>query len=129
MPVGLAAVSRLEEAPMATELRNISEEYQKLGLNGFDATMRSYGEAAKGLQACAAEVTDYSKRAFDDCLRAWEQLLGARSIDQAVQIQSQYVKHAFDAHVAEMAKLGEMVTQMTRHAYAPIEQNAARRQG
>jgi hypothetical protein len=112
---------------MATEPRNISEEYQKFGQNRLDAAMRSYGEAGKGLQAFAAEVTDYSKRTFDDCLRAWEQLLGARSIDQAVEIQSQYVKRAFDAHVAEMTKLGELVTQLTRNAYAPIEQTAAKR--
>lgn len=114
---------------MATELRNTSDEFQKLGQSGFDATMRSYGEAGKGLQAFAAEVTDYSKRAFDDCLRAWEQLLGAKSIDRAVQIQSQYVKHAYDTHVAELTKLGEMVTQLTRNAYAPIEQTATKRVG
>ena len=114
---------------MATELRNTSEEFQKLGQSGFDATMRSYGEAGKAVQALAAEVTDYSKRTFDDCLRAWEQLLGARSIDQAIEIQSQYMKRAFDTHVAELTKLGDMVTQMTRNAYAPIEQSAAKRSG
>jgi hypothetical protein len=110
---------------MATELRDISEEYQQLGKNGFDATMRAYGEAGKGLQAFAAEVTNYSKRAFDDCLRAWERLLGARSIDQAVEIQSQYLKQVFDAHVAEITKLGEMATQMTRKA--SIERPAPRK--
>ena len=51
-------------------------------------------------------MTDYSKKTFDDCLRAWEQLLGAKTIEQAFQIQSQYAKNACDAHMAEMKKLG-----------------------
>jgi hypothetical protein len=48
---------------MATALRNISEEYQKLGKSGYDASMRSYG-GAKGMQTFASEVTDYFKRPF-----------------------------------------------------------------
>ncbi len=42
----------------------------------------------KGFQAIAAEVTDYSKKAFEDSTRAFEQLIGAKSIEQAIEIQS-----------------------------------------
>jgi hypothetical protein len=104
---------------MAAQLKNIGEEYQRFGKNGFDA-MHSYGEASKGFQACAAEITDYSKRAFDDCLHTWEQLIGVTSIEQAVQIQSQYAKRAYENYVAEMTKLGEMFTQTARNACSPV---------
>ena len=39
-----------------------------------------------------SEVTDYSKKAFEDGTRAFEQLLGAKSFEQVVEIQSQYAK-------------------------------------
>ena len=42
------------------------EEFQKVGKDGFDATVRSFGEVNKGFQAIAAEITDYSKKAFED---------------------------------------------------------------
>ena len=42
------------------------EEFQKVGKDGFDAAVRSFGEVNKGFQAIAAEVTDYSKKAFED---------------------------------------------------------------
>lgn len=105
------------------EPRNIGEEYQKLNKDGLDATFRSFGEANKGYQALVAEMTDYSKKAFDEGIRAWEQLLGVKSIDQAIQIQSQYAKNAYDGYVAEMSKLGEMCAQLMRNTYTPVEKS------
>jgi phasin family protein len=97
------------------------EEFQKVGKDGFDAAVRSFGEVNKGFQAIAAEVTDYSKKAFEDSTRAFEQLVGAKSIEQAVEIQSQYAKKAYDAYVAEMSKLGEMYVGLAKDAYKPVE--------
>jgi hypothetical protein len=42
----------------------------------FDVAVRVYGEANKGFQGIAAEITDYSNRAFEDATRAFEQLVG-----------------------------------------------------
>ena len=108
------------------EPKNIGDEYQKLNKDGFNATLRSFGEANKGFQTLAAEMTEYSKKTFDEGIRAWEQLLSARSLDQAIQIQSQYAKNAYDGYVAQMTKLGEMYAQAMRNAYTPAEKAAAR---
>ena len=97
------------------------EEFQKVGKDGFDAAVRSFGEFNKGFQAIAAEVTDYSKKAFEDGTRAFEQLIGAKSIEQAIEIQSQYAKKAYDAYVAEVSKLGEMYVGLAKDAYKPVE--------
>ena len=102
------------------------EEFQKVGKDGFDATVRSFGEVNKGFQAIAAEITDYSKKAFEDSTRAFEQLIGAKSVEQAIEIQSQYAKKAYDTYVAEMSKLGEMYVELARNAYQPVEQVAAK---
>src|SRR5262245_14323593 len=97
------------------------EEFQKVGKNGFDAAVRSFGEVNKGFQAIAAEWTGYSKRAFEDGTRAFEQMIGAKSIDQAIEIQSQYAKKAYDNYVAEVSKLGEMYAGLARNAYEPVK--------
>ena len=103
------------------------EEFQKVGKDGFDAAVRSFGEMNKGLQAIAAEVTDYSKKAFEDSTRAFEQLIGAKSIEQAVEIQSQYAKKAYDTYMAEMSKLGEMYVGLAKDAYKPVEATFAKK--
>lgn len=111
---------------MPTELKNIGEEYQRLSKEGFDAATRSFGEMNRGFQALAAEMTDYSKRTFDDVLRAWEQLLGAKSVDQMTEIQAQYARKAYDSYMSEMSKLGEMYVAIARNTAKPVEQAAAR---
>ena len=113
---------------MPEELRNIGEEYQRLSSKeGFDAATRSFGEMNKGFQALAAEMTDYSKRTFDDVFRAWEQLLSAKSVEQLIEIQSQCAKKAYDTHMSEMSKLGDMYVAIARNASKPVEQATARR--
>jgi hypothetical protein len=106
---------------MPDEFKNIGEEYQRLGKDGFDAIVRSFAEMNKGFQAIGAEMTSYSKKAFDEGMNTWEQLLCVRSIDEAVEIQSQYAKRAYDNHVAEVTKLGEMCSAVARNASAPVQ--------
>ena len=107
---------------MVEELKKVGQEVQKVGKDGFDATARSFGEMSKGFQAIAAQVTDYSKKAFEDGTRALEQLIGAKSVQQAIEIQSQYAKKAYETHIAEISKLGEMYVAIARDAYKPVEQ-------
>ena len=109
-----------------SDVQKFGEEFQRVGKDGFDAAVHSFGEVNKGLQAIAAEVTDYSKKAFEDGTRAFEQLLGTKSFEQAIEIQSQYAKKAYDTWVAEASKLGEMYAAVARDAYKPVEKAVSR---
>jgi len=101
-------------------------DFQKLGSDGFDAVVRSYGEMNRGLQALTARLTDNAKKAFEDATRTFQQLAGAKSLEQAVEIQTQYVKRAYDTFVAEAPKLGELYWAVVQDAYAPFERAAKR---
>ena len=103
------------------------EEFQKVGKDGFDAYVRSFGEMNKGFQAIAAEFTDYSKKAFEDSTKAFEQLAGCKSIEQAIEIQSQFAKKAYDGYMAEMSKIGEMYVGLAKDAYKPMEAALAKK--
>ena len=109
-----------------TEQSKIGDEFQKVGKEGFDTAVRSFGEMNKGFQAITAEVTDYSKKAFENSTRAFEQLAGSKSVEQAIEIQSQYVKKAYDAHIAQTTKLGEMYVSLARDAFKPIQDVVAK---
>jgi hypothetical protein len=109
-----------------SDVQKFGEEFQRVSKNSFDASVRSLGEVNKGFQAIAATVAAYSKTAFEDGTRAFEQLVGAKSFEQAWEIQSQYAKKAFDAYIAQASKLGEMYVELARNAYQPVEQVAAK---
>jgi hypothetical protein len=103
------------------QAQRVGREYQKAAETGLEAASRSFGEANKGFQALAVEMMEYSKSAFDDAIRTWEQLIGVRSLEQAIQIQSDYAKRVYENHMAEFKKLGEMTVGMVRDASKPVE--------
>jgi hypothetical protein len=97
------------------------EDLQQVGKENVDMALKTMGALSKGTQAIAVEVADYSKKAFEDGTRAFEQLIGAKSVEQAVEIQSQYAKRAYDTYISEVSKLGEMYAGLARDAYKPVE--------
>jgi hypothetical protein len=72
---------------MIEPIQKASEDFQKISKDNFDATVRSYAELNKGFQAIAVKITDYSKQAFEDATRAFEQLAGAKSLEHVFEIQ------------------------------------------
>ena len=64
----------------------------------------------------------YSKDAFDDAVRTWERLIGVKSLDQAIQIQSDYAKRCSENHMAELSKLGQMYVGLFNNAAKPLDQ-------
>jgi hypothetical protein len=109
-----------------SDVKKFGDDFQRVGKDGFDAAVRSFGESNKGFQAIAAEITTYSKKAFEDGTRALQQLLRAKSFEQVIEIQSQYARMAYETYVAELSKLGEMYAGLSRNAYKPVEQAAAK---
>ena len=79
------------------------------------------GEVGKGFQAIAIEVSDYSKKVLEHGTNALGQLIGAKSVEQTIEIQSQFGKKVYDAHVAELSRLGEMYVNLARNVYKPIQ--------
>jgi hypothetical protein len=108
------------------DIQKLGEEFQRASKDGFDASVRSLGEVSKGFQAIGATLVDYTKKSFEDGARAFEQLVGAKSFEQAWEIQSHYPKKAFDSYVAQASKIGEMYVDLARSAYQPVEQAAAK---
>lgn len=108
------------------QTRRMGEQAQERMQSGVEAAGASFTEANRGFQALAAEMMNYSKTAFDDAMRTWEQLLSVKSPEQAVQIQSEYAKRLYANHMAELSKLGEMCVDVARDMTKPIEKSSKR---
>ncbi|OLP55293.1 phasin family protein [Rhizobium rhizosphaerae] len=105
------------------------DEANKRNKEAMDLVLKSYASMAKGFQAIAAEATDYSKRSFEESVAHIERLSSVRSIETAVELQTNFVKSAYEGYVAEATKLGEMYADLARSAYksyeAPVAKAAA----
>jgi hypothetical protein len=98
-----------------------TEEMQKLGKESMDMALTSLGAWTKNAQAIAAEVADYSKRSVEDSAAAWEKLMGAKSLETVMEVQSAYLKSSYEDFVAEATKIGTLCTDMAKQAYKPFE--------
>ena len=86
----------------------------------FEAFTTATASSAKALQAIAAETTDYSKKSFEKSRAHFEKLIGVKKIDEAIQLQSDFVKAAYEDFVAQATKIGEMYSSLAKEAFKPI---------
>ena len=100
------------------------EDMQKLGKDNVDATLKSFGVLSKSFQAIAVEVADYSKKAFEEGAAATEKLIGAKSLDKVIEVQTSYLKSAYDGFLSQSAKLGELYAGLAQETCKPFESYA-----
>jgi hypothetical protein len=101
-------------------MRNF-DDFQKMGQTSMDSALNAFGEWNKGWQAIASEMGDYTKRSFEDGTATFEKLMGAKSLEQAIEIQSTYAKRCYDDYMQQMSKLGAMYADLAKEAAKPME--------
>lgn len=97
------------------------DEVQKLSKDNVDATLKSFGAVSKASQAIATEVADYTKKSFEDGTKVMEKLFGVKSLDKAIEIQTDYAKTAYEGFVAQATKIGELYADLAKETYKPFE--------
>ena len=76
---------------------------------------------SKGAQAIAVEAADYSKKSFEQGSATFEKLVGAKTLDKAIEIQTDYPEAAYESFVAQSTKMGELYSELAKEAFKPVE--------
>ena len=97
------------------------DDMQKLSQTNVDTALKLFGVWNKGWQAIAAEMSDYTKRSFEESTATMEKLMSSKSVEQAVEIQTSYAKRAYDDYMQQMSKIGGLYASMAKEAYKPVE--------
>jgi hypothetical protein len=100
---------------------NQFEDFQKLSKDNIDLAVKSFGATSKSVQAIATETADYSKKAFEHNSAVVEKLVGVKTLDKAFEIQSDYVKSAYEGFIAYASKVGELYTDLAKDTVKPFE--------
>ena len=96
-------------------------DIQKFGKDNVDAALKSLGAVSKGVQAIAVETADFAKKSFEQGTATLEKLLGVKSLDKAIEIQTDYLKHAYEGFVAQATRMGELYVNLAKDAVKPFE--------
>jgi hypothetical protein len=96
------------------------EEFQQRGKEHYEAVIASAGTVTKGVQAIATAYADYSKKSFEESKTFVEKLAGVKSIEKAVELQTEYAKTTYELFMAEMSKIGELYKDLAKETYKPL---------
>lgn len=97
------------------------EDLQKLAKDNFDKQVASLTLLQKGAQEAVNEIADYSKKALEANSAVFSKLAGVKTLDKAVEIQSEFAKASYEGFVQHFTKLSTIAADAAKNAYKPIE--------
>ena len=98
-----------------------TEEMQKLGKDSVDMALSSLSTWTKNAHAIAVEVADLSQKSFAGSAAAWEKLMGAKSLEKAVEVQGEYMKSSYEDFMAGAARLTGLCADFAKDACKPFQ--------
>ena len=97
------------------------EEIQQYGKEHFETVVASANTLQSGLQAIATAYGDYTKKSFEDTKSLVEKLSSVKSLDKALEVQTEYAKSAYETLVAESQKIAGLYTDLAKQTFKPYE--------
>ena len=91
----------------------------------LEAVVASVTAATKGAETLGAQVTAFSKKAAEDHMAATKTLTSAKSLQEAVELQTTYAKTFLDAYLAEMNKWSDIVSGSVKESMRPINERVS----
>jgi hypothetical protein len=102
------------------------EDTTKAGKEFMDSNLKSFASLSKSLQSLASEAGEYSKKSWESGSATLEKMFSAKSLEKAVEIQTDYAKQAYEGFVAQATKMSEIYAEMAKDAYKPFESAVAK---
>lgn len=100
------------------------DEFAVFGKDTADAMMAASNAYAKGLEQLTAEWLSFSKQSVEEGIATTKALMGARTIQEVVDLQATFAKAQFDQFVSQGAKFGELATKVAQESFEPLNQRA-----
>jgi phasin family protein len=88
----------------------------------LEAVVASVTAATKGAETLGAHAVAFSKKSLEDHVAAGKTLAAAKSVQEVVELQTSFAKTAFEAYMAEMNKMSEIVAACMKDSMAPINE-------
>jgi hypothetical protein len=94
--------------------------HQQNGKEQIDTGTASSNAFPGGFQAIATAYGDYAKKSFEDTKLFVEKLSGVKSLDKAIEVQTEFAKTAYDTFVTESQKIGALYSDLAKQSFKPF---------
>ena len=97
-----------------------SQEVTEFSKANVEAVVASATAAGKGIEALGNETAAYTKDSVEKGVEATTAAFQAKSVQEFIEIQSDFTKNAFEAYVAQINKVTDLFSEATAEAAAPL---------
>jgi phasin family protein len=92
-----------------------------------DAALAAANCASVDFQTLATAYGNYTRKSFEDTKAFVEKLSGVRSLEKAVEIQTEFAKQAYETFVTESQKIRELYSGLAKQSLKPFESLVAKK--
>ncbi|NOJ49265.1 phasin family protein [Bradyrhizobium archetypum] len=97
------------------------EDIQNYGKEHLETVAASASNLQSGVQAIATAYGEYAKKSFEDTKSFVEKLSGVKSLDKALEAQTEFARSSYEAFVAEAQKIAGLYTDLAKQTVKPYE--------
>jgi len=97
------------------------EDVQNYGKEHLETIAASASNLQSGVQAIATAYGDYAKKSFEGTKSYVEKLSGVKSLDKAMEAQTEYARSAYESFVAESQKIAGLYSDLAKQTFKPYE--------
>ncbi|MFN3463708.1 MAG: phasin family protein [Terricaulis sp.] len=97
-------------------------EATAFGKQNIEAWVASATAAQKGFEALSARAVAFQKAALENHVAAAKSLMTSKSVQEFAEKQNDYAKASFEAYVAEVTEVSELVQGLAKETFQPINE-------
>lgn len=90
--------------------------------NTLDAFVASGTVVAKGFETLTKQYVSFASESFEEAIESGKKIVAAKTVNEAVDMQTKLAKAAWEKAVVEGQKVSEISTGIFKEASAPISE-------
>lgn len=104
--------------PQAADKFDDFATYNKANL---DAALAAGAIFAKAIETFGQEVMTYNQKAVEDGVANAKKLLGCKTLQEVIEVETEFARANFDRLVTESTKISELVTKVANETAEPLQ--------
>lgn len=97
------------------------DEVATLNKQNVEAMVKASDVLTKGAESVGKAYFDFAQASAEASVEATKAMMGAKTVKDLVDIQSDYARTSFDNFMAESTRISEMTVKLANEAFAPIQ--------
>lgn len=114
-------VAREQFEKTSTALFKGYDEVATLNKANVDAVVKASDVLGKGIESLGRELIDFTQAQLETTVETGKKLFAARTVNELLDLQTEYARASLDRLLAESAKVTEMGVKVANEALAPIQ--------